>query len=368
MNNSLRVIVGFIKKEFSQALRDPVMRVFIFAAPVIQLSIFGFAINNEFKNLKLAIIRNPADVMARQLSDTMYSGGWFLPVEPKGSAYETLQSGAADAVLVMPWQTLTKAYGKSEGTVQLLIDATNATKARAIDRYVRAIAQKFVLDNSKGNVPVVPVVFDVRVLYNPTMETSIFMVPGIMTLIMSLITIIMTSMSLAREKELGTFETIIAAPIAKWQIIAGKAVPYMIIGLIDAVIVLSAGVILFNVPIRGSFFYLVASTLVFITTTVSIGLLVSSIAKNQQQAMMGTFMFEFPAILLSGVMFPVENMPSAMRFVAYFNPLMYYVKVIRNVMLKGANPELVATCIAALVLLGAVVVLFTIARFRQKLN
>ncbi|MCB4791331.1 MAG: ABC transporter permease [Elusimicrobia bacterium] len=368
MNNSIRIIIGFVKKEFSQALRDPVMRVFIFVAPVLQLTIFGFAINNEFKNLKLAIFSDPTDVVARQLSDTMYSGGWFLPARPKGDAFQTLQSGRADAVLVMPRQGLTKTYAKNETVIQLLIDAKNATKARAIDTYVRSIVQKFVLDNLSGEKPSVPVVFDIRVLYNPTMETSIFMVPGIMTLIMSLITIIMVSMSLAREKELGTFETIIAAPIAKWQIIAGKAVPYMLIGLLDALIVLSAGVILFNVPIRGSLLFLITATMVFVTTTVSIGLLVSSIAQNQQQAMMGTFMFLFPAMLLSGVMFPIENMPAVIQFVAYFNPLMYYVKVIRNVMLKGANPEVVISCIAMLFAIGSIVVVATILRFRQKLN
>lgn len=366
MRKSLLIIIGFVKKEFAQALRDPVMKVFIFLAPVIQLTLFGYAIDSKFRNIKFAVYYAPADAMARQLSNTVFATGWFIPVKQDRQPEELLQAGNADGVLVMPRNGLMKDFGRNKVVMQLLIDAKNATKARAVDQYIRAIVQRFIASKNAQAPP--PVIFDVRVLYNPALETSIFMVPGIMTLIMSLITIIMTSMALAREKELGTFETIIAAPVARWEILIGKAVPFLIIGLIDAVIVVGAGVALFDVPIRGPMVYLVTATVIYIMTTVSVGILISTIAQNQQQAMMGTFMFEFPAILLSGVMFPVENMPGAMRAIADINPLMYYVKLVRNIMLKGANPDLVLSNTALLLALGIIVMVFAVMRFRQTLN
>ena len=366
MRKSALVILGFIKKEFSQALRDPVMRVFIFLAPVIQLTIFGYAIDNKFRNIKFAVYYAPSDALARQLSSTIFASGWFIQVQPDRQPEELLQSGKADGVLVVPKDGFTRSYGRDSVVMQLLIDAKNATKTRAVNQYVRAIVQKFISSQNAQAPP--PVVFDIRILYNPAMETAIFMVPGIMTLIMSLITIIMTSMALAREKELGTFETIIAAPVARWEILLGKAMPFLIIGLVDAVIVVGAGVTLFDVPIRGPIIYLITATIIFIMTTVSVGILISTIAQNQQQAMMGTFMFEFPAILMSGVMFPIENMPDAMRAIAYINPLMYYVKLVRNIMLKGANPDLVAVNTTILLALGIVVMVIAVQRFRQTLN
>ena len=373
MKKSLLIILGFIKKEFAQALRDPVMRVLIFVAPVVQLTLFGYAINNEFKNIKLAVYSAPGDSMARQLTSRFYSSKWFLPVSDdkrEGNPVDMLTKGAADAVLVMPTGGFTKAYGQGNANLQLLIDASNATKARSVDSYVRAIVQQFIGERSASAAAgqTQPVTFDVRVLYNPTMETSIFMVPGIMSQIMTLLIIIMTAMALAREKELGTYETIIAAPVRNRDIILGKAIPYVIIGLVDAMIVLTAGKILFDVPIRGSILYLALATGVYVATTVSVGLFISTIAKTQQQAMMGSFLFMFPSIMLSGVIFPVENMPESIRVFAYLNPMMYFVRIVRNVMLKGANPDLVFRSIGILALLGSVVISVAISRFKQKLN
>lgn len=368
MRKNIRIIIGFMKKEFIQALRDPVMRLLIFLAPVIQLAVFGNAINNEIKNIKLYVILSPADSMARQLSDRFYSSGWFLPVENGGDADELLQSGKADAVLIMPAGGFSRGFGKGETKLQLLIDASNSTKAQAIERYSQTILQKFLQERLPPGKITPAINFDVRILYNPTMETSIFMVPGIMTQIMGIIIIILTSMALAKEKEQGTMETIIAAPISNQNIIIGKALPYMIIGIIDAIIILIAGKMLFDVPIRGSLLSLVLASIFYVISLVGIGLLISTIAINQQQAMMGSFMFIFPAIMLSGIIFPLDSMPPVFLIFSYLNPLYYYARAIRNVMLKGANPELVLNCTFMLAILGTVVIMAAIARFKQKLN
>lgn len=363
-----KVLLGFIKKEFAQTLRDPVMKVFLFVAPVIQLLIFGYAINTDFKNINLAVIHSPSDRIARQMSERIYATGWFNKIEPvSGDPVDLLQRGKADAVLIAPTGGIEKEAARGTAKLQLLIDAQNATKARAVESYIQNIAAMFLAEkypSIKNN----RVSFNIRVLYNPAMETPIFMIPGIMTLIMCLATIMLTSMSIAREKELGTFESIIAAPLSNVEIILGKTIPFIIIGLIDAAFIMGAGVLIFGMPVRGSFLLLFLATFMFVCTTVSIGTLISTFAANQQQAMMGTFIFVFPAMLMSGIFFPIENMPIAIKWIAYIDPLKYFIVLLRNVMLKGTIPEVFWPNFAAIFLITVASVAVAARRFRQTLN
>ena len=364
-----KVLLGFIKKEFAQTLRDPVMRVFLFVAPVIQLCIFGFAINTDFKNINLAVVYSPSDRTASRLSERIFATGWFNRVNAQETdPVELMQSGKADAVLVAPARGIDRDIAKGGTKIQLLIDAQNATKAHAIESYIQEIAAMFLAEKFPGAQNVPQVVFDVRVLYNPALETPIFMIPGIMTMIMCIATVMLTSMSIAREKELGTFESIIAAPLSNMEIILGKTVPFVIIGLVDAVFILAAGMTIFGVPMRGSFLLLFFSTLVFVCTTVSIGTLISTFAANQQQAMMGTFLFVFPAMLMSGVFFPIENMPLVLRVFAYVDPLKYFITLLRNVMLKGSVPEVYWPNVLVLSSMMIAAVFAAARRFRQTLN
>ncbi|MFH1415152.1 MAG: ABC transporter permease [Elusimicrobiota bacterium] len=370
MNSSFgKVLLGFLKKEFAQALRDPVMRVFIFVAPIVQMLLLGYAIDNQVKNIKLAVSYRPGDAIMRQLSEKFYSSGWFVEAGYDLFPEELVKTGRADAVLVAPRGGLTRALGREDAQIQLLVDASNATKARAIETYALYIVRGFSSEiTSRPELSVPGVSLDVRLLYNPEGKTSLFMVPGIMTMLLCIVTIMLTGMSLAREKEMGTFETIIAAPLKNIEIILGKTLPYIILGMIDAVLVVIAGRIMFDVPIRGPLIILALAAFIFICTTVSIGMLISTFSKNQQQAMLGTFIFLLPANLLSGLFFPLENMPAVIRSVAYLDPLMYFIKILRNVMLKGANPGMVWTDMGILALFGICVIILTLSRFRQTLN
>jgi len=363
------VLAGFFKKEFIQALRDPVMRLLLLAAPVIQLTIYGYVISNEFKNITLAAFFAPTDAVARQLVDHFFTSNWFVrPSRTAATPNDYLRSGKADAVLLMPTGGLTKALGRGTAKVQLLVNAENANKARSVEAYAAAIVRQFMADRFPSTVPAPPLSFDVRVLFNPTMETSYFMVPGVMTMLICLATVLMTGISLAREKELGTFETTIAAPISKSQIILGKTIPYAVLGLFNATLIITAGVVLFGVPLRGSLLLMAVAALVFVATTVCTGTLISTVAKNQQQAMMGSFLFIFPAFLLSGVFFPIENMPVAIRILAYADPLTYFVRILRNIMLKGANPQLVWTNVGILAVIAFAILEITIRRLHQTLD
>jgi ABC-2 type transport system permease protein len=209
---------------------------------------------------------------------------------------------------------------------------------------------------------------DVRVLYNPAMESSLFMVPAVMGMILCLVTIVLTSMSLAKERELGTFESIVSAPLENWEILLGKTLPYFLLGLVDALLVIAAGAFLFDVPVRGPLWLLAVSCVVFVTTTVSVGILISTIAAGQQQAMMGSFLFLFTAMLLSGMMFPVENMPPALRWAAYLDPLKYFITLMRHLLLKGGDARVVLGNLSALILMAAAVAALSARRFHQTLN
>lgn len=350
----MNLLIGFIKKEFAQTLRDPVMRVFLFGAPLLQLILFGTAISNEYTNLRLSALYKPSHAAVRQVVDRFYGSGYFVPGPPAsyGNPERLLRAGAADAVLIF----------SDDGASQLLIDASNAVKARTIDAYARQIMAART-DPATGGAAL-----SQRVLFNPSMKTSTFMVPGVMTFILCLITVILTAMSFAREKELGTLESIIAAPLRKRDIVLGKSAPFVLLGLADAVLIMSAGVLLFDVPTRGPLAVLAGATAVFVCVTISVGMLISTISRTQQQAMMGAFLFVFPAIMLSGIMFPIENMPLVMRLFAYLNPLSWFTAIQRNVLLTGANMDLVLRNLAVLAVMAAVVILLAIRRFRQTLN
>jgi ABC-2 type transport system permease protein len=200
------------------------------------------------------------------------------------------------------------------------------------------------------------------------MKTSIFMVPGVLSMALCLLTVLLTSMSLSKEKELGTFETLLASPARPSEILLGKSVPYIILAMIDVPIILGVAVWGFGVPMRGSVLVLMLSAFVFFCTTVACGILISTIARNQQQAMMGSFMFIFPALMLSGLFFPVENMPRLLRGIAYIDPLWYFLGLIRNIMLKGGDPGVIGFDLGMLTLMAVLAVWASVKRFHEKLD
>ena len=359
-------LLGFIRKEFIQALRDPRMRVVLFFVPVIQLTLFGVALSNEVKNVRLAAVYGPKDSLARQVVDHAYGSGWFLPAATSPSEndpFRWIQSGDADAVLIAPGEGLEHEIERGHGELQLLVNATNVLQAQQIETYVRTI-----LNQTLRLQQLHPISFDVRVLYNPSLITSVYMVPGVMSMILTVLTIILTSMSLAREKEVGTFEMLISAPVKKWEILVGKTLPYIVLAMIDVPLIVGAAVLIFQVPLRGPIWMLLLAALVFVFTTVGIGTLISTIAKSQQQAMMGGFIFLFPSILLSGVMYPIENMPGIIKVIAHLNPLKYFVTLLRNIMLKGGDPMVVAQNITALALMGILIAWISFRRFHRTLE
>lgn len=361
-------IIGFIRKELVQAVRDPRARGMLFIMPVVQLVIFGVALSSEIRNVRLAVAARPDDAFTRRLADRFYASGWFVPAAPPAGLdpADWVRAGRAEAVLVAPPEGALKATARGQASYQLLIDSLNSVRARGVEGYAQAVLQEHLRDERL--LPEEPRFrFTTRVLYNPTGATSIYMIPGTLCLMLSLVTIILTSMSMAGERERGTLETLLAAPISPWEVLLGKTVPYVILGMIDLPLVLAVAVAL-GVPVRGPLWLIALSTLVFVCTTVSAGFLISSYSKNQQQAMLASFLFVFPSIQLSGVIFPIENMPKAIAWIALFNPLRYFVIVIRHLLLKGGDAGAILPNLAVMAALGAAALFWAAHRFRRTLD
>lgn len=361
---------GFLRKEFKQALRDPRMRLLLFVAPIIQLTLFGIALSNDVKNIRLWAQPDSRDTVLQHVYERAVESKWFLPGAGDRNAdpFELLRAGRIDAALIPPPGGLTRALGRGNADLQLLVNATNVIQAQSIEGYVHNIVDRVVQDDLKVAPPELPIQFDMRVLYNPTLDTSYFMVPGVMTILLCMTTLVLASMSITREKELGTFEMLISAPVSASEVIYGKTIPYVVLGMATVPLILAVAMFGFGVPMRGSLLVLLLASFAFVCTAVAIGTLIATIAHNQQQSMLGGFLFLFPAVLLSGLMFPLENMPTIMKWVSYADPLAHFLALLRNIMLKGGEPGFITLHVAVLIVMAAVSVFVSFRRFHTTLQ
>jgi ABC-2 type transport system permease protein len=371
-------IMGFIKKELVQTLRDPRMRIMLFVMPIIQMTVFGVAISTETRNIKLAAVYKPNDYLMRRVVERCYSSQWYIPAKglEGNDAFKWIQSGKADAVLVAPEKGLTRGVGRAlrpgsgqgGANLQLLIDSSNITKAEAVESYTQATLSQVLAEAYPEKNQTPPVRFVVRYLYNPEMVTSVFMVPSVLCMILLMTTMILSSSSMAREKEMGTLETLLSSPATISEILLGKSVPFVVLGMIEFPVVIAVAVFGFGVPMRGSLLVLMACALIFMCNAVALGILLSTFVKNLQQSAMASFLFIFPAIQLSGVLYPVENMPWLLKYCAYLDPIMYFVNLLRNIMLKGGDWQVVAFNAGALVIMGIFAIGVASRRFHKTLN
>jgi len=366
----MSTLAGFLSKELKQALRDPRMRILLFLAPIVQLVLFGVAISNDVKNIRLWVQFDSGDTVLQHVYERAIASRWFLPVSAgrNRDPFELLRSGEIDVAVIPPPGGLTRAIVRGDADLQLLVNATNVLQAQSIDSYLRNIITRVVAEDLRLEPPEPPIRFDTRVLYNATLETSYFMVPGVMAMLMIINSMILTSMSISREKELGTFEMLISAPVTASVVVFGKTIPYVVLGMGTLPLILGVAVIGFHVPMRGSLLMLVVASLAFVCTAVAIGTLISTFAQNQQQSMMAGFLFLFPAVLLSGLFFPIENMPLAMKWLAYADPVTHYLALLRNIMLKGGELDFALQRIGILTLMALVSGYISFKRFHTTLQ
>jgi ABC-2 type transport system permease protein len=381
-------IAVIIRKEFRQALRDVRMRGMLIMPPLIQLVIFGYAANMDVDTVRIGWMDQDHTVESRELlSQFEGSGRFIITGRPRNQAdlQNLLDHSAADAVVrVVPGFARDVQAGRT-AEVQVLVEGTNSNTASIVSNYAASAVSRYsreVLDEWQRQKIVgtsmrtgAPVHFSVprldgrtRVWFNPDLRSRNYFVPGIVVNIITLVTMMLTSMAIVREKELGTMEQLMVTPIRPIELMLGKTLPFAAVGLFDVALVVTLARLLFHVPLRGSILFLGCCAVLFLMTTLAAGLFISTISRTQQQAMMTMFLMFQPFFLLSGFAFPIRNMPVAVQYLTYLNPVRYFLEITRGIFLKGAGITVLWPQMAAMGVFGATVLLVSAARFHKKIE
>jgi ABC-2 type transport system permease protein len=381
-------ILNITIKELLQLMRDKRMFPLILIAPIIQLVIYGYAATFDIENISTAVYDLDRSAESREYLRSFFNSRYFRMTffaESYDELRAALDSGKVTAGIVIPPDFARDVKRGSGAEVQMFIDGTNSNEATLAANYAAAISQRYALEslNSRaanlGNVAFLEAVERsadgillvddrLRVWYNPSLLSRNFMVPGVIALILLIMTSIMTAMSMVREKEIGTMEQLMVTPIRSANLILGKLIPFIGIGILDVTIILLAAFFWFQIPIRGSIPLLFALSGLFLLSTLGVGLLVSTFCRTQQQAMTTTFFIIMPMILLSGFIFPIANMPRWIQYLTYLMPVRYFLVIIRGIILKGVGVEILWPQIYPLMILGTAMIALCIIRFRKRIT
>lgn len=366
-------------KEFIQVFRDPRMRIVLFVLPVLQTIIFGYAVDMDVKNIPTAVIDQDNSRESRELIETVTASGHFKLYGHLGhdrDATALLDRGKVRVVVKIE-HGYSQQLRRGENTVvQVLLDGSDSNTAGVVMGYLGRLSleynTKLQADFSARRYGAAPRIGQVqlasRAWFNENLDSPPFYVPAVITNILFVITMLLSSLAVVREKEVGTIEQVVVTPIRKSEFILGKTLPFVLIGYIDVALISGASALVFDVPVRGSLWLLFAATTLFLMSSLGIGLLISTVSQTQQQAMMTAFFVIFPAMLLSGFAFPIENMPEPVQWLTLANPLRYYMVVIRDIFLKGVSLEILWPQLAALAVIGLAVMATAIARFRKTVG
>lgn len=368
----MKQFLFFIRKEFLHVWRDKRTMLILFGMPLMQILIFGFALTNEVKNTRIGILDNSKDETTRAIIHQLEASRYFDIVEniPSNSQLEpTFQAGAIKLAVVFPENFGEQLLHTNKAAIQLIGDATDPNTANTLINYASAVIIDY--QNSLRGQAEFPysINTEMRMLYNPQLKGSYNFVPGVMAMVLMLVCAMMTSISIVREKEMGTMEVILVSPIVPIRVVIAKMVPYFILSAVNIASILLLSVFVLEVPIQGSLTLLVVECLLFTITVLALGLLISSVSDSQQIAMLISLMGLFlPTIMLSGFMFPIENMPVPLQIVSNVVPAKWFYNIIRNIMIKGVGFEHV--WMETLILAGMTIffMVVSIRKFKTRLE
>lgn len=376
----MKIISKIIVKEFLQLKRDPRLFGIIFIAPIVQLILLGYAANLDIYNVKTVVYDQDRTQTSREFIQKFQSSGYFSVdnyVDNYKQVTNLIDNGTDLWALVIPKDFEKKIQRGNQAAVQAIFDGSDGNKASIAFGYVTGVvssySQKIIIDaqNKTGRkISFSSVVNpEIRVWYNPDLKTRVFMLPGIMGLILTIITTSLMSMAIVKEREIGTLEQIIVTPIKPSQLIIGKTIPFIVFGFVDVLVVLAVIVYWFGIPIRGDFFFLMLASFIYVLSSLGLGLFISTVSKTQQQAMMvAMFGILLPMNFLSGFAFPIENMPGWIQLVTYLIPLRYYIEILRGVILKGDGLLQLIPQTATLLGFGILILALSSLRFRKRLE
>ena len=370
-------LLAVFRKEVRQTVRDRRVMFMLIVAPLVQTVIFGFAVDFDVDRVPTVVVDPDQTSESRLHTRRLLADGTLLRAGSAGSAAEAdriLDEGRAAAALILPPRFEADLAAGRPARVQVVIDGSDPNRATvaagAASRYFGEQNEKLVRDRLAARGAPLPAQIEAvpRLAFNAGLKTPPYMVPGIAAMLLLIVTTIVTAMGLSREKEMGTLEQVLVTPIRPALLLIGKMAPYVVIGLVDVALLLAAGTWLFAVPLRGTLPVVLVGTLLYLMTTLGVGLLISTLSSTQQQSFLGGFLFVLPAILLSGVVTPIRSMPAWLRVVTYVNPVRYYAEVMRTTLVRGAGFAELWPQLLALAVLGGGVLVAATRRFRERIG
>jgi ABC-2 type transport system permease protein len=369
----MKQFIGFLKKEFLHIFRDKRTMIIIFGLPIIQLLLFGKVINNDLENSKIAILDQSHDNTTREITTKLLSSGYFVLEEelmPGDDPENVFRRGKVKMIVDFEPKFGENLEKLGKAHVQLLADASDPNTARILTNYASAIINDYVNKEKLQNMKLPGQInTEVRMLYNEGLKSVYMFVPGIMAMILMLISAMMTSISISREKETGTMEILLASPLRPTQIVFGKVTPYLLLSFINALTIIILGVLVFDVPIKGNVIFLLSESILFILMALSLGIFISTISPNQMVAMFISILaLMLPTIILSGFMFPIENMPWPLQLLSNIMPPRWFIIIIKNIMLKGTGIVYVWKETLILISMTFIFIALSIRNFKIRLE
>ncbi len=368
----MKQFIGFVKKEFYHIFRDVRTMLILFAMPIAQILIFGYVVTNDIKDIQIAILDKSKDNTTKKITNKILSSGYFILNQNLSSDKEIenfFKKGDVKEVIIFEPNFAKKLEKDKTANIQIIADASDANTANLITNYTSGIIYDYLKKSNKNVEMPVQIVPKVRMVFNKNLKAVYMFVPGTMALILMLISAMMTSISIAREKELGTMEVLLVSPLKPIQIIIGKVIPYIAISFINAITIILLAYFVFGLPINGSIILLLAETILFILLALSLGILISTVANSQQVAMfISMFSLMLPTMLLSGFIYPIENMPEVLQWLCHIMPAKYFIIIIKNIMIKGTGFMFVWKETLILTVMTLSFIIISIKKFKIRLE
>ena len=373
-----RRIRHIIRKEFIQVWRDKKLRFFLIVPPLVQLLAYGYVVNFDIKHVATAIFDESRTMESRDLINRFRSTDWFdvkYYLNSQKELLDLIDHGQITMALWIQWDFAKQLRQGKSGQLQVIVDATDSNAALIVTRYASTVIGDYSQEQLQARFQrrgsewagklAAPLRLEPRAWFNPNLISRYSMVPGVIAMVVLLLSLMLTALAVVREKEIGTLEQILVTPIRPFELMLGKTIPFVLISLGDVILVTIVGVLWFEVPFRGHILVLLLGTITFLFNSVGLGLLISTIASTQQQAMMAGNLFLTPAILLSGLIFPIANMPQVFQYLTLLNPLMYFVIVVQGIFLKGAGLALLWPEMLSMTVLGLIMLTLAVLRFKK---
>jgi ABC-2 type transport system permease protein len=369
----MKRFIGFVKKEFLHIFRDYRTLFILFGIPAAQILIFGYAVSMDIKNAGIAILDLSNDEITGKLSDKIISSGFFRST---GNLLHysdidmIFKKGKTKAVIIFETDFGKKMVSEGKASLSIIADGSEPNTATLVTNYITAIVNNFTIDLA-GPVTAVPLLIktEVKMFYNPNLKSHFMFVPGVITLILILICALMTSVTITREKEFGTMEVLLVSPLRPIQIILGKVMPYFILSFINVLLILALSWFVFGLPVKGSIILLLAECMLYILMSLTLGILISTISRNMQQAIFISLIgLMLPTILLSGFIFPIENMPKIYDYVSMIMPPRYFIVIIKNIMIKGTGLMYIWKETLTLIVMTLVFIGLSVRKFKIRLE